>query len=86
MIFTRDDIKDRFQEGKNAGATHMLVVVDRFPFPQEDYVVYVMPGEDVREKIEEYNNKDEMQEVIEVYSMKLDIEQQLDEKRVFHTE
>ena len=56
-----------------------------FPFPQEDYPVYVMPGEDVREKIDAYNG-DDMQEVIEVYSMKLDIEQQLDEHRAFHIE
>jgi len=82
MAFSEDDISDAFQEGLDMGATHMLVIVDRFPFPQEDYVVYVMPDEDVKQMLEEYS--EDMQEVIEVYSMKVNKEQQLKEDRAFH--
>ena len=84
-IYSKEDLRKEFLKCKKKWTTtHMLVVVDRFPFPQEDYVVYVRWYEDVRKKIEKYDNKDEMQEVIEVYSMKMDMEQQLGEYRAFH--
>jgi len=77
-----DEIRRAFRKGKRSGATHMLSVIDRFPWPQEDYITYVMPGEDVREKIEKYRK--DMQDVIEVYNLSMDMESQISEKKPFH--
>lgn len=81
MGTTKEDIGTWFDEGVQQGATHMIVVCDTFDY--EDYPVYVKPGEDVREKYEQYNGKN-MQRVMEVYSLKKSKESQLDERRVFH--
>ena len=81
MATTREDISRWLQEGKERGATHMIVVCDTFDW--EDYPVYVLPGENVREKAAEYDGK-EMQKIMEVYSLSQDLEAQLDEHRAGH--
>jgi len=83
MAATRTDIKDWLEQGLKDGATHVIIVCDTFD--HDDYPVYVQPGEDVREKAEEYRNKD-MQKVVEVYSLTLTtpIEEQLAGLREFH--
>ena len=65
----------------NESHTHMLVVCDRFD--HSDYPVYVYEDEDVREKYENFNGKN-MQEVMEVYDLKKNLEEQLGEVRAFH--
>jgi len=81
MATTQDDIRRWFEEAKRRGATHIVVACDTFS--NEDYPVYVMPGEDVKKVEEEYQSK-KMSKVMEVYSMKLDLESQLQETRAFH--
>lgn len=56
----------------------MLVVVDTFDY--DDYPVSVLPSEDVNQKISDFDGRP-MQKVIEVYSLSLDIEEQLSEGR-----
>jgi hypothetical protein len=66
---------------KNKDITHIVVVCDTFSY--EDYPVYVKKGEDVREICSKYDGK-EMQTVMEVYSLREDIEKQLNSHRAFN--
>jgi len=61
--------------------THMIVVCDTFSW--EDYPVFVTRDQDVREVEAEYDDVN-MQRIMEVYSLSMDIEKQLAEKRAFH--
>lgn len=74
MSTSREEIKSWLERGQKEGATHVIVVCDTFD--HEDYPVMVMPGEDAKEKYEEYNGKD-MQRVMEVYNLKMDWDDQL---------
>ncbi|MBI1957129.1 MAG: hypothetical protein HYS44_01585 [Candidatus Niyogibacteria bacterium] len=76
MATTKEDIAGWFREGQQQGATHMIVACDTFDW--EDYPVFVMPGEDVREKAAEH------EKVMEVYSLSQDMDAQLNEYRAFH--
>jgi hypothetical protein len=76
---TKDDIRRWLVAGKEKGATHVIVAYDMF-----DYLFYptlVMPGENTCEKAEEIARCDVVKEV---YSLTLDIEQQLAEHRAVH--
>ena len=75
------DIRRWLNKGKKCGATHVIVVCDTYDW--EDYPVYVAPDENVRKKYAEHNGPN-MQKVMEVYSLKIDIEKQLSERRSFH--
>lgn len=81
MVTKREDITRWFHEGQEQGATHIIVVCDTFDW--EDYPVYVASDEDVREKKAEHDGKD-MQKVMEVYSLSLDLQAQLNEHRAFN--
>ena len=81
MTTTKQEISDWFDIGIEKGATHMIIVCDTFEY--EDYPVYVMPYENVAGRKLEINGYN-MQRVIEVYSMKLDKQMQMDENRAFH--
>ncbi len=81
MAATREDIVRWLSEGRKEKATHMVVVCDTYDW--EDYPVYVLRNEKVREVYSEYDGK-EMQRVMEVYSLKKDLESQLNEHRAFH--
>jgi hypothetical protein len=76
---TKQDISEWFLEGQKGGATHMIVVCDTFD--HEDYPVYVMPKENVREIVKNYSGN--MQNVMEVYNLSLNKEMQLNKTRVF---
>ena len=82
------NIADRFMihgwltEGRNLGATHLIVIVNKF---WDDFPVYVMPGEDSHEVAALYQGIDR-QRVMEVYSLAMDWETQLVEHRAFHWE
>lgn len=81
MAATRDEIERWFEQGLVDNATHMIVVCDTYDW--EDYPVYVMPGQNPREVAEEYGGKG-MRKIMEVYSLKMDMEKQLNEHRAFH--
>jgi hypothetical protein len=83
MASSKDEIRDWLKHGKQVGATHMLVVCDTFD--HDDYPVYVMAHEKVREKAAKYNGEN-MQRLMEVYSLTMDLEKQLGEHRAFHYE
>jgi hypothetical protein len=76
MATTREEIRGWFLEGKKQGATHMIVACDTFDW--EDYPVYVSPQENVQEKAAG------QEKIMEVYSMSMDMEMQLNEGRAFH--
>ena len=79
---TQNEIRGWLLEGKKKkNLTHMLVVCDTFDW--EDYPVYVFKNENVRNIYEKYNGPN-MQTVMEVYSLKKDIEKQLKEHRSFN--
>lgn len=77
----QSDLREWLNRGAEQGATHMIVVVDGWD--HEDYPVYVMPGENVREVADKYNGK-EMQRIMEVYDLSKDHELQLSVPRVFN--
>ena len=68
-------------DAERLGATHLIVVDDTFD--HDDYPVYVMPDQDVREVAKQYDNVN-MQRIMEVYSLALDKDMQIDEHRAFH--
>lgn len=59
----------------------MVVVCDTFEY--DDYPVYVKQDENVREVYEKYNGPN-MQKVMEVYNLKMGLEEQLAKPRVFN--
>lgn len=81
MGTSRNDIRAWLVEGKKRGATHMIVAVDAFD--HGDYPVYVMKGEDVRERAGAIA-KQPMTRVMEVYSYARNLDAQLAEQRAFH--
>lgn len=76
-----DKLRAWLLEGKAQGATHVIIVCDTFD--HEDFPVYVKADQDVRKFFDEWSNK-QMHKVMEVYSLKQDIESQLAEDRAFH--
>ena len=81
MAKVAEDIRRWLEYAKAQGSTHLIVVYDEFEC--DDYPVHVMPGENVQKKMEEYDKKD-MQKVVEVYSFKHGIDEQLAQGRVFN--
>jgi hypothetical protein len=77
---TRQEIAHWLEAGRTGDNTHMIVVCDNFDF--EDYPVYVPKGKNVRNVFAEYDNKN-MQIVMEVYSYRKNLEQQLNQQRAF---
>ncbi len=81
MAAKKEDIAEWFNGEKDHGYTHMIIVCDTFDW--EDYPVYILPEEDVRKRYKELNGPN-MQKVMEVYSYKLSLEEQLKEHRAFN--
>ncbi len=81
MGTTKEDIKIWIDRGIKEKATHVIIVCDTFDY--EDYPVMVKSSEDVHEIIQKYNGKN-MQKIMEVYNLKLNIEQQLNEHRTYN--
>lgn len=76
MAATREDIAQWFMEGQRQSATHMIVVCDTYDW--EDYPVYVLLQENVREKVAKQGR------VMEIYSLSKSLDMQLNEHRAFH--
>lgn len=76
MAATTSDIRGWLKRGKEEGATHVIIVCDTFDY--DDYPVMVMPNEDVRKREIEYIEA-HMQQVVEVYNLSMDFEEQLKE-------
>jgi hypothetical protein len=73
---TVDTIRGWFKVGIETGQTHMLVVCDTFDW--EDYPVYVPPDKNVDEVVPCFMpSADNMQQVMEVYDLRNDMEAQL---------
>lgn len=79
MAASRADLRQWFIDGVAEGATHMIVVCDTFDF--EDYPVYVKTGEDFDAIYREHDQKN-MQQIMEVYDLRMDREQQLNASRL----
>lgn len=77
-----DEIRSWLNEGKDQGATHVLVVCDEFD--HSDYPVFVLSGEDPREIAKEHSG--EMSRVMECYALHFDFEKQLNEPSAQHYE
>lgn len=80
---TPTEIRGWVEEGKAAGATHVIIVCDTFDW--EDYPVFVSPHEDARTVYERYHGRN-MQKVMEVYCTAMELETQLAEDRAWHFE
>jgi hypothetical protein len=75
---TQKEIDDWFEAGVKHGATHMIVACDTFD--HEDYPIYTTGAEETNR---EYlgNLGQNMQRVMEVYDLKADKHEQLNERR-----
>lgn len=81
MAASRRNISDWFDDGVVEGRTHMIVVCDTFD--HEDYPVYVGKNDDFWSVYGRYKDGQNMQRVMEVYDLKADKADQLDEQRAF---
>jgi hypothetical protein len=78
-------ITPEYHEYPNRPITHMVVVYDLFDF--EDYPIYISDEEkvdDILKEIEHSNDGAIGSKVMEVYSYKMDIGQQLVQNRVWN--
>lgn len=78
---TKKQIAEWFRDGVRRGATHMFIVRDNFEL--QDYKVYVLADEDAEEKNNLYS-LDGDHTVMEIYSLSIDMDFQLSEKRAWH--
>lgn len=81
MATTKLDLRAWFEQGKRQGARYMIVVCDTFD--HEDYPSYVMPHENIHDRISYYKHSP-MQRITEVYNLTLDRDKQLNENRSFN--
>jgi len=83
MAATRADISEWFDKAKKNGCCHLMVVCDQFDY--EDFPVYVDKPEDVAVKMREYHKERGVYNVMEVYDLTLNKEEQMNEFRAWHT-
>ncbi len=81
MSATRDDISEWFDAGVEAGATHMIIVCDTFDY--SNFPKYVLPHQNVRELADKERFKT-LQNVDEVYDLRMSKAAQFAERRAFH--
>lgn len=81
MAIVLADLLRWFEEGKEKGATHIIIVCDTYDY--SDFPVYVMKDQDAREVAKKEREKS-MQRVMEVYSLSLSPEDQFNEPRAYH--
>jgi len=79
-MITKLDLRAWFEHGKREGADYMIVVCDQFDW--EDYPVYVTSDEDIHNRISYYRHSP-MQQIMEIYDLKQDRDEQLNEQRTF---
>jgi hypothetical protein len=83
MPTTRDEIRGWLDRAALKGATHMIVATDTFDW--SDYPVFVLPGDDAAAEVERLHNAP-MSKVMECYRLASPWDDQLAERRAFHTE
>ena len=81
MAASKEQIGKGIERGIENGATHMIVVYDRWDY--EDYPVYVYDDQSVENEVAMRNEKD-MLKVMEVYNLSMDIVSQMKEYRAWH--
>ena len=79
-MITKLDLRAWFEQGKRDGADYMIVVCDQFDW--EDYPAFVMPEQDIHDRISYYRISP-MQQIMEVYDLRQDRDEQLNEVRSF---
>lgn len=79
-IVTRHGVVEWLHTAVEKGASHLIVACDTFDYT--DYPIYVMPEQDVHQ-VEESISSDEdaMQQVMEVYWLGGDLEEQIEAPR-----
>lgn len=78
----KEEISKWFDYGVKQGCTHLIVVTDTFDY--ENFAVYVLPNQNVKEIERNYSNREKMLKIMEVYNLKMDKEKQLNEYRSFN--
>lgn len=81
MTATKDEISDWFDRGVAQKATHMLVVCDTYG--HEDYPCFANSDADAIELHSYYDGKN-MQGVMEVYDLRANKTEQMNEHRAMH--
>lgn len=80
MSATKEDIRSWLKEGIEKGATHVIIALDTWDY--ENYPVYVYSGESVQVKVDSYKTKEDR--IDEVYNLSMDIQEQLNQRRVWN--
>lgn len=75
------DIRRWFEQGKNKGATRMIVIRDTST--DTEYPTYVEAGEQIAARIDEIHSLP-MHKVMEVYDLALPMDEQLNEEKAWH--
>ena len=78
---TRQEIRDWFDQGVAEGKDYLIVVCDTFDY--EDYPVYAT-AEHYPETIKRYVPASNMQQVMEIYDLNMDQDEQMKERRAWH--
>lgn len=76
---SKTEIENWFDRGVKQGATHMIVVCDTFD--HEDYPAYANDDVEALEKHKHFNGQN-MQRVMEVYDLRCNKSEQMNERRV----
>jgi len=82
MAASREDISGWFDDGVHMKATHMIVICDTWD--HSDYPTYVRKVQDVREVEKGIREEKTMRRVMEVYSLKMYKDEQLNQLRAFN--
>jgi len=77
MASSKKDIEVWFDQGVKQDDTHMIIICDTFDW--SDYPIYVKKGQKV-EEIVDLQNGNNMQKVVEVYDLKQDKMEQINQK------
>ena len=80
MATTKNDIQIWLEEGKERGATHVVIVCDTFDY--EDYPICVLPEQSVQDVVKQHDGTG-MQKVMGVYNLDKDLKEQLNKSRNF---
>lgn len=80
MSTTKEEIRSWLLSGIKRNSTHVIIAVDTWDY--EDYPVFVSKIENIQEKINSFDNKQDR--IMEVYKLSMDIEEQLNQHRVWN--
>ena len=81
MVTHRSDIARWLEEGLEKKATHVIVVCDTFDY--EDYPVYILPGQNVKDEINRISRQ-QMTRIMEVYNLSMDLNAQMSQRRAYN--